>query len=132
MSVQISHRWKRFGSIPGVEPVRETRYALQVSIEVCGFNLRGRFFTERCETTNVSGGGCKFCLRTQIAPESILALRVVSRHQDRGQDTAPVLFQVIHVERNSNQWTVGALKLQSDELWPARMPESQEASCQSG
>lgn len=117
MSLQISHRWKRFGPIPGLEPLREERYSLQVSIEVCGFNLRGRFFTERSETSNVSDGGCKFCLRTQIAPDAIVALRVVNRHKGRGQDISPVLFQVVRVERESNQWVVGALKLQSDQLW---------------
>ncbi len=128
MSVQISHRWKRFGPIPGLEPVREERYSLQASIEVCGFNLRGRFFTERSETSNVSDGGCKFCLRTEIAPDAIVALRVAGGNKRGGQDTSPVLFQVVRVERDSNQWIVGAIKLQSDELWPATFTNSHEPS----
>jgi hypothetical protein len=128
MSVQISLRWKRFGPIPGLEPAREERYSLQVSIEVCGFNLRGRFFTERSATSNVSDGGCKFSLRTQIAPDAIVALRVVSGNERAGQDTSPVLFQVVRVERDSNQWVVGAIKLRSDALWPATFTNSHQPS----
>lgn len=129
MGPQISHRWKRFGPIPGLEPVREERRPLQIPVEVCGFNLRGRFFSERSETSNVSVGGCKFCLRTQIVPDAIVALRVVSGHKRGGQGTSPVLFQVVRVERDSNQWVVGAIKLQSDELWPATFTDSHAASC---
>ncbi|MFY9804824.1 MAG: hypothetical protein WA211_09180 [Candidatus Acidiferrales bacterium] len=130
MSPQTSRHWKRFGPIPGLNPVRERRYALEVCIEVCGFNLLGRFFAERSETSNVSEGGCRFCLRTEIARDAILALRVVHRNNHGVQEAAPVLFQVVRVERSSNQWIVGALKLQSEELWPARLlPESHDASC---
>lgn len=128
MSLQISHRWKRFGPIPGLEPVREERYLLQVSIEVCGFNLRGRFFTERSATSNVSDGGCKFSLRTQVAPDAIVALRVVSGHKNDGREKPPVLFQVVRVERDSNQWVVAAIKLQPDELWPATFTDSHAPS----
>ncbi|MFZ3331842.1 MAG: PilZ domain-containing protein [Candidatus Acidiferrales bacterium] len=128
MSLQISHRWRRFGPIPGFEPVREERYPIQVSIEVCGFNLRGRFFTERAETCNINEGGCKFRLRTQIAPDAIVALRVVAGHKLGGQDTSPMLFQVVRAERDSNQWVVGAIKLQSDELWPTTLADSHEPS----
>ncbi len=128
MSVQISHRWKRFGPIPGLEPVREERHSLQVAIEVCGFNLRGRFFTERCETSNVSDGGCKFSLRTQIAPDAIVALRVLRGPNGSSREQSPVLFQVVRVNRDSNQWIVGAIKLQSDELWPAAFADSHESA----
>jgi hypothetical protein len=101
---------------------------MHVPVEVCGFNLRGRFFTERSETSNVSDGGCKFCLRTQIAPDAIVALRVIAGHKSGGQDTSPVLFQVVRAERDSDQWVVGAVKLQSDELWPTLPANSHEPS----
>lgn len=128
MSLQISRRWKRFGPIPGLQPVREARRLLQVPVEVCGFNLRGRFFTERSATSNVSDGGCRFCLRTQIAPDAIVALRVVSGHKNGAQEKSPVLFQVVRVEPDSNQWVVGATKLQSDEIWPPLVTDSHRPS----
>jgi hypothetical protein len=44
-------------------------------------------------------------------------------NRKRGQKAAPVLFQVVRVERNSNPWGVYAWKLQPEELWPAGLPE---------
>jgi hypothetical protein len=132
MTQPTAHHWKRFGPIPGLEPVREKRYDMRLAVEICGFNLLGRFFTERSETSNVSDGGCRFALRTEITQDSILALRVVSPSKNRGQDAGPVLFQVVRLERGLNQWMVGALKLQSEELWPASLKELQEASCKTG
>jgi hypothetical protein len=81
---------------------RPERIALQFAIEVCGFDRRGRFFTERSETSNVSVGGCKFYLRTEVEREAVLALRAIERHDSRGRGSAPVLFQVTHIERESS------------------------------
>jgi hypothetical protein len=97
---------------------RPERIALQFAIEVCGFDRCGRYFTERSETSNVSVGGCKFYLRTEVDREAVVALRVIERYDHRGNDAAPVLFQVAHIERESGGWTLGALKLRAEDLWP--------------
>jgi hypothetical protein len=97
---------------------RPERIALQFAIEVCGFDRCGRFFTERSETSNVSVGGCKFYLRTEVEREAVVALRVIERSEQRGNNAAPVLFQVAHMERQSSGWTLGAWKLRAEDLWP--------------
>jgi hypothetical protein len=97
---------------------RRAGLALQFTIEVCGFDRCGRFFTERSETCDVSGAGCKFHLRTEVDREAILALRVIERYDSRGSGSAPVLFQVAHIERESGGWTLAALKLHTEDLWP--------------
>jgi hypothetical protein len=99
---------------------RPPRLALQFAIEVCGFDRCGRFFTERSETSNVSDGGCRFYLRTEVDREAVLAVRVIERYDRRGSGSAPVLFQVARIERESSGWTLGALKMHSEDLWPAR------------
>jgi hypothetical protein len=99
---------------------RAERIALQLAIEVCGFDRCGRFFTERSETSDVSDGGCKFYLRTEVDREAVVALRVIERHDQRGNGAAPVLFQVAHMERGSSGWTLGALKLRVEDSWPTR------------
>jgi hypothetical protein len=96
------------------------RIAAQFSIEVCGFDRCGRFFTERSETSDVSDGGCKFYLRTEVEREAVVALRVIERYDQRGNGAAAVLFQVAQMERGSNGWTLGALKLRPEESWPMR------------
>jgi hypothetical protein len=99
---------------------RAERFALQLCIEVCGFDRCGRFFSERSETCDVSDAGCKFYLRTEVDRESVLALRVIERDEQRGNGAAPVLFQVAHMERGSSGWTLGALKLRAEDSWPMR------------
>jgi hypothetical protein len=107
---------------------RHERAALQFAIEVCGFDRCGRFFTERSETCNVSDGGCKFYLRTEVDREAIVALRVIERFEHRGSNAAPVLFQVAHIERESSGWALGAMKLRADDLWPVQSAPAGGAS----
>jgi hypothetical protein len=97
---------------------RPERIALQLSIEVCGFDRCGRFFTEHSETCDVSDGGCKFYLRTEVEREAVVALRVIERYHQRGNGAAPVLFQVAYMERGASGWTLGALKLRAEDSWP--------------
>jgi hypothetical protein len=99
---------------------RAERFALQLSIEVCGFDRCGRFFTERSETCDLSDGGCKFYLRTEVDREAVVALRVIERFDRRGNGAAPVLFQVANMERGASGWTLGALKLRAEDSWPMR------------
>jgi hypothetical protein len=101
--------------------LRPERIALQFAIEVCGFDRCGRFFTERSETSNVSVGGCKFYLRTEVEHEAVVALRVIERSEQRGNNAAPVLFQVAHMERQSSGWILGAWKLRAEDLWPMQI-----------
>ena len=117
-------RLKESGSLATIDPGRERRFPVQLPLDVCGFNRLGRFFTERGETCDVSNGGCKFTLETEIARGAIVALRVVGQQKNRSKDPAPVLFQVARVERNSNTWAVGAWKLQRDEPWSDSFAES--------
>ena len=69
---------------------RAERFALQLSIEVCGFDRCGRFFTERSETCDISDGGCKFYLRTEVDREAVVALRVIERHDQRGNESGDI------------------------------------------
>ena len=97
---------------------RPERIASQLPIEICGFDRCGHFFTERSETCNVSVRGCKFYLRTEVEREAIVALRVIERHDQRGNDAAPVLFQVARIEREPSAWALGVWKLRAEDLWP--------------
>jgi hypothetical protein len=97
---------------------RPQRTALRLSIEVCGFDRCGRFFTERSETCDVSDAGCKFYLRTEVDREAVVALRVLERYDNRGSGAPPMLFQVARIEHEPTGWALGALKLHADDLWP--------------
>jgi hypothetical protein len=104
------------GSVPTDGLKRESRIALRFTIEICGFDRSGKFFSERSETSNVSRHGCKFSVRTEIAPETVVAIRVL-RAKAPGSPTAPSLFQVARTEQTHDGWRAGAAMLQSDDVW---------------
>ena len=110
--------WNLSTALAEIGSQRPERIASQLSIEVCGFDRCGRFFTERSETCDVSDAGCKFFLRTEVEREAVVALRVIERFDRRGSVAAPVLFQVAHMERESSGWTLGAWKLRAEDSWP--------------
>jgi hypothetical protein len=108
-------------------PQRPHRFALQFSIDVCGFDRCGRFFTERSETCDVSDAGCKFYLRTEVERDAVVALRLIDRYDRRANASSPMLFQIAHVERDSSGWILGALKLHAEDAWPAQPAASHGA-----
>ena len=95
---------------------RESRISLRFLIEVCGFDRFGKFFTERSETSNVSRHGCRFSLKTEIVPDTVVAIRVM-RSKGPESPTSPSLFQVIHAEPARDGWHAGASTLQPGDVW---------------
>ncbi len=98
-------------------PRREQRIASAFRVEVCGFNRHGRFFTERTLTSNISDGGCQFCLRIEVERKSVVALRVIGHVHGCESDSRPTLFQVERIEPQLDGWTLGVSKLQSVPAW---------------
>src|SRR5208282_6243106 len=99
----------------------QPRSAIKIQIEVCGFNCQGRFFSEKTATCDVSDGGCKFPLRTEVDKESIVTIRVITRRNGQESDARPVLFQVNWSKELPDGFTLGASKLQAGAIWPAEI-----------
>ena len=102
---------------------RESRRALSHTIEVCGFDRNGRFFSERTLTTNISDSGCQFELHTEVERQSALAIRVIHRRHGQEIDSRPVLFEVARMEPQPGGWTMGASLLQPIGPWWVEMPD---------
>jgi hypothetical protein len=115
--------WEELSREANKDRRRESRVALTFPIEVCGFNRLGRFFTERTTTSDISDGGCKFRLRTEIEREAVLAIRVIARRNGKEIDFRPTLFQVMWLEKRPEGWMMGTMKLQRVALWPVEFPE---------
>jgi hypothetical protein len=115
---KITHRGGGIESLHGAgrPKQRESRISLRFLIEVCGFDRFGKFFTERSETSNVSRHGCKFSLKTEVSPESVLAIRVL-RSKGPDSPTPPSLFQVAYAERAREGWHAGASTLGPSDVW---------------
>jgi hypothetical protein len=98
---------------------RETR---SVPVEISGFDARGRFFTERTETLDVSDSGCRFQLRAELEKHSAISVRVIRRRNGMMMDDPPVLFRVVWVRHTTPGWMVAGAKLQPVRLWTVGFP----------
>jgi PilZ domain len=101
----------------------EPRIPLKFSIEICGFDVTGHFFTERTMTCDVSNSGCKFILHVEMEKNSVVAIRLIHHFNGREVDSRPLLFEVVRIEQEPNGQVLGASKLQAERLWCADFPQ---------
>ena len=125
---EILTNWKEVASEPKRERRHQPRVNLKYPIEVSGFNLCGRYFTDRTFTLDVSDGGCKFHLDNELEKGSVVAIRVITRKHGQETDTRPVLFYVNWVQAEANAWTLGVSKLQAGAAWCASIPQDEKIS----
>jgi hypothetical protein len=104
---------------------REWRESRRVPVEVSGFDARGRFFTERTSTHDVSDSGCSFLLNAELEENSAVSIRVVRRRNGMMHDDPPVLFRVAWTKQTHPgwpKWTVAGEKMQPVQLWAVGFP----------
>ncbi|HEY0701296.1 MAG TPA: hypothetical protein VGD60_00875 [Candidatus Acidoferrales bacterium] len=110
--------WKRAAAssaAAGAEALREIQRTVRFPIEVCGLDSAARFFTERSEALATSDVGCTFRLKTEVAAEAILALRLIWEGPRSGAAPAPILFRALRRERAPGGWMIAAAKLAHEE-----------------
>jgi hypothetical protein len=95
----------------------ELRAELKFPVEVCGFDRNGRFFSEKTATSDVSDGGCKLHVRTEVDKGSVLAIRIIRRRFGLEVDARPMLFQVNWIRAAASGWDIGVAKLQPGKIW---------------
>lgn len=113
--------WEELNALIGDDRRRERRIPLTFPVEVNGFDRQGRYFSERTATTDVSEWGCRLQLAADVEPGTVVALRIVSRAPESGIRRA-LLFQIVWVEWGEGFNTVGAAKLQSENIWNMAFP----------
>ncbi|HLZ12701.1 MAG TPA: PilZ domain-containing protein [Candidatus Acidoferrum sp.] len=96
---------------------REERFALPFEIEVSGINGEGEVFHMSLKTRNASEWGCGFLSPIEMKKDDIVAIRVASPDGPGAVQRLPVRFQVVHVERETGGWAIGAWKMESDDVW---------------
>jgi hypothetical protein len=103
----------------------EPRVNQRIPVEVCGFNRHGRYFSEKTFTVEVSDGGCRLRLRTEVEAQSIVAVRLILRRMGREIETRPSLFQVNWLQVQPNGWTLGVSKLQTGTMLLTDVPAAE-------
>jgi hypothetical protein len=101
---------------------KSKRVTISFPIEVSGFDEAGRMFRERAVTNDVSEHGCRFDLMRELKGGEVVAIQLGSRSGQRSDKSRPLLFEVAWVNPSVHGWTVGALKLQPDNLWHLVFP----------
>jgi hypothetical protein len=122
---------REFDIVARLERRREWRESRRVPVEVSGFDSRGRFFTERTSTFDVSDSGCCFALNAEVEKNAAVSVRVVRRRNGLMLDDPPVLFRVVWIRQihpGWPKWTVAAMKMDPVRLWDVGFPADPDES----
>jgi hypothetical protein len=98
------------------------RVAIAFPIEISGFDAAGRIFRECSITSDVSEQGCKFDLLRELKCGDVIAIQLVPPGGGRPEKSKPLLFEVAWVSPSSHGWTLGASKLQPENIWHLIFP----------
>lgn len=105
------HRMKLEGEDPNLfgpsNRRREARVPLTFPIEVSGFDLRGRFFTEQSSCFDVGEASCAFRLHAEVEEDAVVAIRSFHWQNNNVLDSRPVLFQVVRTENEKAREMAG-------------------------
>ncbi len=119
--------WERVNEEATRERRKEPRVALRFHIEVSGFDSEGKFFSEQTTTDDISEHGCRFQLKREVGRNSVVAVRLLRPQGMEEASERLVLFQVARAEKEAARQTLGALKVQSDQMWPVSFPEPRQS-----
>ena len=123
-TIETATNWQELSDAARRDRRLEKRVSLVFPIEISGLDLAGGFFSERSRTWNISERGCRFALRTELRPGSIVAIRVINREPKDGPGSKALLYQIEWVRKEEGRWVMGASSMQGRGLWNVAFPES--------
>jgi hypothetical protein len=98
------------------------RIPISFPIEISGFDDGGRIFREHSVTTDVSEHGCRFDLLRELKHGDVIAIQLECRNGTRPDNSKPLLFEVAWVDASQHGWSIGASKLQPENIWHLIFP----------
>lgn len=104
------------------------RVPISFAIEVSGFDAAGHMFREVTVTTDISEHGCRFDLLRELHRGDVIAIQRVLRGGNRQEDSKPLLFEAVWAYASNHGWTIGASKLQSENIWQVAFPPKKPVS----
>ncbi|MGH9776243.1 MAG: PilZ domain-containing protein [Candidatus Acidiferrales bacterium] len=119
--------WQEMSAVANQDRRKEKRISISIPIEVSGFDNQNRFFSERTQTENISLNGCGFQLSKPAEVGETLAVRVASRGYADSLPKSPLLFRVERCVPRNEKWTIGATKLQTENIWCVGFPEQRNS-----
>lgn len=123
--------WEELGIEANRDRRKETRIPLAIAIEVTGFDVEGKFFSDATKTVDISERGCSFWLKRKVERGGIVAIKVIAKGRKHSADQRPFLYQVARTTANGEGWMTGAAKLQTESIWFVAFPKSAKRSAES-
>src|SRR5277367_4092743 len=105
-----------------VDRRRSKRVRLSFHIEVSGIDHKGQLFRDHVVTIDVSDRGCQFELAREIDVKAPISIQVVDRNGAPAHGSKPILFEAVRVEFSKGGRIVGAMQLQSANIWHMTFP----------
>lgn len=124
-AMQSVINWAELGIEVSSDRRQESRIALAVHVEVTGFDVDGKFFTEVTRTIDISKSGCGLPLKHRVGRGGILAIKILDKDGKQPAGQKPFLYQVARCNPGGIGWTVGVAKLQGESLWSVAFPEAE-------
>lgn len=123
--------WEELGIEANRDRRKETRIVLAIPIEVTGFDINGKFFSDATKTVDISERGCSFQIKRRVERGGIVAIKVIAKGSKHSTEQRPFLYQVARSTASGDGWVTGAAKLQAESVWFVAFPESEKESAKS-
>lgn len=124
--VEAIVNWEELGIEANRDRRKETRIVLAIPIEVTGFDMEGRFFSDATKTADISERGCSFWLKRRVERGGIVAIKVKVKGRKHPADQRPFLYQVARTTASDAGWVTGAAKLQAESIWFVAFPRPEK------
>lgn len=114
--------WSRLSTLASLDRRSEKRYAMVFPIRVHGFDCENHYFSQKTFTLDISAGGCRFALDTEVQRGSVVAVSSIPRDSTE----APVqkaLYEVMWSVKTTRGWEVGARSMDRKNIWGMNFPE---------
>lgn len=117
--------WEELGIEANKDRRREARIPLSIPVEVTGFDVEGRFFSDPTKTVDISERGCSFRLRRRVERGGVVAIKVILKDSKHQPEQKPFLYQIARATADGDCWIVGAAKLQPESVWFVAFPHGE-------
>jgi PilZ domain len=114
--------WEELGIEANKDRRREARIPLAIPVEITGFDMDGKFFSDLTKTVDISERGCSFRLRRRVERGGVVAIKVILKDRKRQPEQKPFLYQIARATADGDRWIVGAAKLQPESVWFVAFP----------
>jgi hypothetical protein len=101
---------------------RGKRLFLNFSVEIAGFDEKGRSFVERTKTEDISEFGCRLNTSFHMKCGDQVQIKLIAPQGAKFPEEPAQQFEVMRVDKEKSGWSIGARKSTNEKLWKVTFP----------